>query len=779
MKKYFVFMTILAAVSMIACQKEQEKESEPVVEPEKEVVFTTISATAGEAETKTYVDGLQVKWSKDDVIAVADEGDDIVEFTLQGEGGVASGSFNGNLNGKALGTYAVYPYTTNSAVAGNMASVDYKATWTYGKSEVPMYGVNDGEGAYTFSNIGGAIQISYTNVPASAATFVLTETHTGAAAKPITGTVVIEDLDSTPALDLSGLDGQTVTITGVKPDGDGNAQFLVPLPAGDGYIFRFELQTSGGETIPGTQKIASNQTINANKIKRFPGIAIPATLPDVKTLTFDFSSTSASGWPASAPDAGEQTYTLNTVDYVFYLSKVGSGIYQNASYLILYSGNGLGFPIIENYRLSKVSLHTSSTCSQTAKVAIVSNLSSKPIVNDSRSTIMLTERNTDFVLDITASCKDKRYYLYMDDKNTQVTSITLTYEESSRTFSPTTLVMSPITCSSRTSSSLTFSWTGVSGAAGYQISKDDDSHFGSTQLGTSFTYNEINPFTEYTIYVKAIGDGDDFITSNSLISTEKTKLTIPTSVTWDEENMRASWADANSSYGTYNVDYKYYYSLDGGTTSTLATSATTAVLSISETKTIKVRAVCPDNADLNSDWTSGTSCSIGGAVETTIYSTGFESSESFASSTTYNNTTVAYTGPTGKKWGTYHGTPSTGSPLVDSQSLQMRLYKNESTAPYTFMNFDLSKVTEISFKAKTSNKTNISGVKIYYSTDSGNNWELAKTHSFGGTSSEDINYRFGSTQSTVRFKFELVITSHESNTAKEFRMDSVEVAGFE
>lgn len=618
MKKYSVFMTILAAVSMIACQKEQEKDNEPVVEPEKEVVLTTISATAGEAETKTYVDGLQVKWSKDDVIAVANEDDDLVEFTLKGEGGVASGSFDGDLSGKALGNYAVYPNTTNAAIAGNMASVDYKTTWTYGKSEVPMYGVNDGAGAYTFNNIGGAIQISYTNVPASAAKFVLTETHTGAATKPITGTVEIDDLDSTPTFDLSGLDGQTVTITGVTPDGEGNAQFVIPIPASDGYIFRFELQTSDGETIPGTQKIASNQTINANKIKRFPGIAIPATLPDVKTLTFDFSSTSASGWPASAPDAGELTYTLNTVGYDFYLSKVGSGIYQNASYLILYSGNGLGFPIIENYRLSKVSLHTSSTCSQTAKVAIVSNLSSKPIVNDSRSTIMLTERNADFVLDITASYKDKRYYLYMDDKNTQVTSITLTYEESSRTFSPTTLVMSPITCSSRTSSSLTFSWTGVSGAAGYQISKDDDSHFGSTQLGTSFTYNEINPFTEYTIYVKAIGDGADYLDSSAGSATAKTTLAIPSSITWTEGTKTVAWTDNNSSAGEYGTIYKYVYSLDNGVSSSDATSSTTAVLSIDATSTCRVKAICISDASLSSGWSSGTDCTISGSSVTGV-----------------------------------------------------------------------------------------------------------------------------------------------------------------
>ncbi len=330
MKKFSLFITILAAVSMIACQKEQEKVVEPVNEPEKEVVLTTISATAGDVATKAYVDGLQVKWSAADVIAVANEDDDIVEFTLNGGENTASATFSGDLSGKALGTYAVYPNTTNAAVVSNTATVDYKTSWEYGKSEVPMYGVNNGAGSYTFNNIGGAIQISYTNVPASAAKFVLTETHIGASAKPITGTVAINSLDSTPTLDLSGLSGQTVTITGVTADGEGNALFVIPVPAGDGYIFRFELLDSDGDAIPGTQKIASNQTINANRIKRFPAIAIPGSL-DVIKLTFNFSSP-VDGWAQKKADAaaGDYTYRLNTTDYSFNLTKNGDGIYQNS-----------------------------------------------------------------------------------------------------------------------------------------------------------------------------------------------------------------------------------------------------------------------------------------------------------------------------------------------------------------------------------------------------------------------------------------------------------------
>src|SRR5690606_1061877 len=65
---------------------------------------------------------------------------------------------------------------------------------------------------------------------------------------------------------------------------------------------------------------------------------------------------------------------------------------------------------------------------------------------------------------------------------------------------------------------------------------------------------------------------------------------------------------------------------------------------------------------------------MGWGQETLIYETGFESSEGFAASTTYNNTTVLMSGPSGEEWGTYYGTPSTTSPITGGQSMQMRWY---------------------------------------------------------------------------------------------------------
>lgn len=312
MKKSVLIIAMMAACSFIACQKEQERKLTPVDKPEKEIVLTTITASAGEVETKTSVDGLQVKWSKNDVIAVADEDENMVDFELQGEGGVASGSFNGDLGGKALGTYAVYPNTTNSAISGSTVYVDYLDTWSYGKSEVPMYGVNDGTGTYSFHNIGGAIQISYSHVPAAAKYFYITETHTGGAEKYITGTVLITDLDSTPAVDLSYLDGQSVLIDDVVPDGSGNVTVVVPIPAATGYNFSVELLDDGLDPIPGSVKNATNKTVAANRITRFPVIEIPKVDVIDRALTGIGEGSGYGSWSGKNGSSSSAVYAGNS-----------------------------------------------------------------------------------------------------------------------------------------------------------------------------------------------------------------------------------------------------------------------------------------------------------------------------------------------------------------------------------------------------------------------------------------------------------------------------------
>ena len=79
----------------------------------------------------------------------------------------------------------------------------------------------------------------------------------------------------------------------------------------------------------------------------------------------------------------------------------------------------------------------------------------------------------------------------------------------------TQLTMSDITCTQHTSTSLTFGWDAVEGATGYQVSTDGGSTYSSTQPGCTYTWSGLLPETSYTIWVKAIGDGTNYLTSDS------------------------------------------------------------------------------------------------------------------------------------------------------------------------------------------------------------------------------------------------------------------------
>ncbi len=121
---------------------------------------------------------------------------------------------------------------------------------------------------------------------------------------------------------------------------------------------------------------------------------------------------------------------------------------------------------------------------------------------------------------------------------------------------------------------------------------------------------------------------------------------------------------------------------------------------------------------------------VGGAQAETVelYSTGFESSESFIASSVYNNAADKYFGPDGKQWGTIYGTAATTGAISGSQSMQMRVYSSGTDyIPHTYMNFDLENISSIQFLASSSQVTIVPEVTVSYSTDQGATWTVITT----------------------------------------------------
>lgn len=159
------------------------------------------------------------------------------------------------------------------------------------------------------------------------------------------------------------------------------------------------------------------------------------------------------------------------------------------------------------------------------------------------------------------------------------------------------------------------------------------------------------------------------------------------------------------------------------------------------------------------------------AGESISYQTGFESSDGFVSSNTYNNSTVAYTGASGRQWGTYYGTPSTTSAIIDDQSMQMRWYtSNPNNHGYTFTNFNIANLSKVVFSASSTNSIN---VVVSYSIDGGTNWLGDQTFTLSGTPT-DYNYILPMTVPSARVRFLLTYITAPSATSRLY-LDNVRI----
>lgn len=162
-------------------------------------------------------------------------------------------------------------------------------------------------------------------------------------------------------------------------------------------------------------------------------------------------------------------------------------------------------------------------------------------------------------------------------------------------------------------------------------------------------------------------------------------------------------------------------------------------------------------------------------VEQVIYSTGFESAEGFTAGSTYNNTTVKNFGEEGKQWGILGGTATTTDKISDSQSVQMRWY---TSAParlgYAFTDFDLEKVTAISFQYKSTGGLKL---RLSYSTDSGQTWTEKAVYD-AITSATTVNVVFTEELAeNVRFKFEVVLPDTAPTATSRLTIDCIEIKG--
>lgn len=163
--------------------------------------------------------------------------------------------------------------------------------------------------------------------------------------------------------------------------------------------------------------------------------------------------------------------------------------------------------------------------------------------------------------------------------------------------------------------------------------------------------------------------------------------------------------------------------------------------------------------------------------DTIIYATGFEVSEGFELSQTYNNSTVVYNGPDDAKWGIVYGTVSTTSYISGASSLQMRWYTSAaSTLGYAYTNFDLAHASRMTFYAKNSNGLKVA---VSHSSDGGNIYSTPVVYDLTSNAAQ-YEYVISETAEFdfVRVKFAIVLPDETPSSTSRLYIDSVCVFGF-
>lgn len=169
-------------------------------------------------------------------------------------------------------------------------------------------------------------------------------------------------------------------------------------------------------------------------------------------------------------------------------------------------------------------------------------------------------------------------------------------------------------------------------------------------------------------------------------------------------------------------------------------------------------------------------------IDEVILSVGFEASEGFSTSITYNNDNLAYFGPEGQKWGTIHGAVTTTDAMVGQQSMQMRYYGSTASSNthlghlgYAYTNFDVHNVTKVEFDAKSTGNLRL---RASFSHDGGATFE---GDSVFVPSSSSQRFTYFITDSgeyySVRVKFAVELPDPEPTNTFRLTIDAVDFYG--
>lgn len=492
-------------------------------------------------------------------------------FRIYKEGGLAGGEI----------IYAYYPYSSSATSAAEIPmtipSGQNQVGATFDFDAMPMVaegftvpasyasGNNNTEiGEISLVNLGSVVdfQVFSSNETYAEETILSVKfVASGAIAGDFTKDITAVKFNDENTFDVSGITEKEVITTVANAPVMGATRataahvYMVVAPASD--ITGSVIVTTNKAVY--TYNMSSAQTFKRAGLKSFGlnlGTCQNRVSEETNTTTFVFNTTDgiqALGLELPAASAGT-TVDRVVSDYIVLTGDIAEG----STAPRVYNSNGTF-----NFRVNKNNSITFSVSEGTIK-----GISFEAGSNFNLTVTEGTLTGTNWEGSVSSIT-----FTNTDAGRTDINTITVSYSGGVAPVDPVALVMSDIACDDdgENENSLTFSWSAVENASGYQVSTDGGNTYGEVQDALSYTWTNLLAGTEYTIYVKAVGDGTNFITSEAKSQKGTTKEGEVTGVQWVETAL----ANLSNSDVVVIVGNGYAMTNDNGTTYAPATEAVT------------------------------------------------------------------------------------------------------------------------------------------------------------------------------------------------------------
>lgn len=214
-------------------------------------------------------------WTAGDQLDVHTSGNPAWQtFTLQGNGGLSSGTFQGaTMAGATPTSCALHPASLGHVLSENKLTLTLPSEYEFkeGVTNVLMLApVIEGKSNLAFKHLGGLFRFVIKNIPATASQFVFTATG-----KKLTGEFVIDDI--TPASGLpeittseSGSEN-SVTIHFTASADIKERRFYIPVPTGSYGALKCEIKDGQG-TLLTTTNVADTKEVSRAALMLVPEI---------------------------------------------------------------------------------------------------------------------------------------------------------------------------------------------------------------------------------------------------------------------------------------------------------------------------------------------------------------------------------------------------------------------------------------------------------------------------------------------------------------------------